>query len=103
MDMSEDILAIKHKVISSQAFKLNNDILKSEKKLDEAEQLTFELGYNVAYMEDEYVSMPVTLSPFSSLKKSWDKGVLTSLEYIEMSECMQCQDNEVAMCSRHDC
>ena len=91
---------IKHLCISSNAFLLNDNIIKSDEKKQEAQHLTFIEGYNAFSSEND--SIPETIKHFTFLHKYWNNGLQEGFNTFEVLNCTSCQDKSIEMCYIHD-
>jgi hypothetical protein len=92
---------IKNLCISSRAFCLNGNTLKSNAKKLDAQNLIYIEGYNAAHNNCN-PSIPNELKIFDFLFKDWNEGLLEGFGDIEVSQCQHCQNKEVSMCHIHD-
>jgi hypothetical protein len=101
----EDIQEIKNLCISSNAFSLNGNLIKSDEKKQEAQRLIYIEGYNAAeYNNDgsDGSCIPHIIEHFTFLIKDWNNGVQEGFNALEISRCNSCQDSSIAMCYIHD-
>jgi hypothetical protein len=101
--VNTDILIIKQTCISSRAFVLNGAHAKADEKANEANRLTFMLGNDLGFKAGKFIPLPADLKPFTTLNQAWESGVMNAMGSLDMIECTQCQDKNIAMCPYHDC